>query len=106
MTVQELLARLATLKRAPWQGNKAPHKPVLLLAVADCPNLHTAFDAGLISLSDDCPVFARDWLVENSSAHCLKALEGLKIRLPIERLFWLGRKWVRWQWLNPEKQLL
>ncbi len=35
MTVLEFLTRLTTIKRAPWQGGKAPHKPVLLLAVAD-----------------------------------------------------------------------
>jgi predicted restriction endonuclease len=35
MSVQDFLTRLATIKRAPWQGDKAPHKPVLLLAVAD-----------------------------------------------------------------------
>jgi hypothetical protein len=35
MSVQDFLTRLASIKRAPWQGGKAPHKPVLLLAVAD-----------------------------------------------------------------------
>lgn len=97
MTVQDFLARLATIKRAPWQGKKAPHKPVLLLAVADSPNLLTTFDAGLISLSDDYTVLVREKLVENDSVYGLKSLEGRKIRLPKERRFWPGREWVRWQ---------
>jgi putative restriction endonuclease len=65
--------------------------------LALCPNLHTAFDAGLISLSDDYTVLVREKLVENDSAYGLKALEGRKIRLPKEKRFWPGREWVRWQ---------
>lgn len=65
--------------------------------LALCPNLHTAFDAGLISLSDDYTVLVREKLVENDSVYGLKALEGRMIRLPKERRFWPGREWVRWQ---------
>ncbi len=56
MSVQDFLTRLATIKRAPWQGGKAPHKPVLLLAVADWfeekifIDNHLPFDGDLVNL--------------------------------------------------------
>lgn len=65
--------------------------------LALCPNLHRAFDAGLISLNDDYTVLVREKLVENDSAYGLKALAGRKIRLPKEEKYWPGREWVRWQ---------
>lgn len=35
MSFWEFHSKLISIKRAPWQGGKAPHKPVLLLALAD-----------------------------------------------------------------------
>jgi len=65
--------------------------------LALCPNLHTAFDAGLISLSDDYEVLVSENLQETETAYSLKKLEGKKIRLPKEERFWPGLEWVRWQ---------
>jgi putative restriction endonuclease len=65
--------------------------------LALCPNLHTAFDVGLISLTDDYHVIVSNSLQEAETDYGLKKLEGKKIRLPREERFWPGREWVRWQ---------
>lgn len=65
--------------------------------LALCPNLHRAFDAGLISLTDDYKVIVKHKLVESDTSYSLKKLEGRKIRLPKEERFWPGREWVKWQ---------
>ncbi len=65
--------------------------------LALCPNLHRAFDAGLISLSDDYHVLVKKDLRESESAYGLKALAGRRILLPKEERFWRGREWVRGQ---------
>lgn len=65
--------------------------------LALCPNLHTAFDAGLISLSDDYHVIVNEILDEAETCYSLKKLEGKQIQLPKEERFWPGREWVGWQ---------
>ncbi|MEZ4959303.1 MAG: HNH endonuclease [Saprospiraceae bacterium] len=65
--------------------------------LALCPNLHRAFDLGLISLTDDYHVLVKKDLKENDTCYGLHVLDGRKIRLPKEERFWPGREWVRWQ---------
>ncbi|MFD2969955.1 HNH endonuclease [Sphingobacterium bambusae] len=51
--------------------------------IALCPNLHRAFDRGLISLSDNYTVLVNKNFVENDrSVFNLRQLEGISIRLP------------------------
>lgn len=51
--------------------------------IALCPNLHRAFDRGLIALSDDYRVLINDNFVENSdSAYSFRQYEGVEILLP------------------------
>ena len=72
MTIQDFLSRLTNITRAPWSGGKAPHKSVLLLALADWfdkhqpTENHLPFDEDLVSL------FKENWnlLVPN---HAYKA---------------------------------
>ncbi|SOD88944.1 HNH endonuclease [Spirosoma fluviale] len=51
--------------------------------IALCPNLHRAFDKGVISIDDDYSVIVSPTFVENdASIYSLKALAGQKIELP------------------------
>lgn len=52
--------------------------------IALCPNLHRAFDRGLIAISDEYRVIVNDNFVENSeSAYNLRQFEGVDILLPL-----------------------
>ena len=50
--------------------------------IALCPNLHRAFDRGLISISDNYEVILNKNFVENSSVYNLSQFAGTKITLP------------------------
>jgi len=50
--------------------------------IALCPNLHRAFDRGLISVSDDYKVLVNKIFVENQSVYNLSQFEGKQILLP------------------------
>lgn len=52
-----------------------------------CPNLHTAFDYGLIALTDDYQVLLRPGLQEGNSPYNLSQLKGRRIRLPADTRF-------------------
>jgi len=56
--------------------------------IALCPNLHRAFDRGLISISDDYTVLVSKNINENYNSYSLRNLDGKSIRKPIERQFW------------------
>lgn len=50
--------------------------------IALCPNLHRAFDRGLISISDNYEVILNKTFVENQSVYNLSQFEGKQISLP------------------------
>ncbi|HRO75462.1 MAG TPA: HNH endonuclease [Crocinitomicaceae bacterium] len=50
--------------------------------IALCPNLHRAFDRGLISISDNYEVILSKTFVENQSIYNLSQFEGKQILLP------------------------
>ncbi|MDO9039591.1 MAG: HNH endonuclease [Lutibacter sp.] len=51
--------------------------------IALCPNLHRAFDRGLISISDDYTVLLKNNFVENQkSVFNISQFEGVKLLLP------------------------
>lgn len=51
--------------------------------IALCPNLHRAFDKGVLSIDDNCRVLVSRTFVENEeSVYSLKALAGKQIELP------------------------
>ena len=61
--------------------------------IALCPNLHRAFDCGLVSIDQDYKVLVSDHLIEDSThPYGLASLRGRKIILPQEKH----------QWPNPE----
>ncbi|MBL1408700.1 HNH endonuclease [Sphingobacterium faecale] len=52
--------------------------------IALCPNLHRAFDRGIISISDDYRVIVKSNFVENdASPYSIKQFDGARISLPI-----------------------
>lgn len=55
--------------------------------IALCPNLHRAFDRGLISISDNYEVILNKNFVESKSVYNLSQFAGAKISLPINTEF-------------------
>ena len=52
-----------------------------------CPNLHRAFDRGLISISEHYEVVVSNNFIENNSSYGIRQFEGKKIRLPDQQTF-------------------
>ena len=60
--------------------------------IALCPNLHRAFDRGLISISDDYTVLVSSSFAEDSSSvFALSQFEGQPIKLPYNESFYPNR---------------
>jgi len=55
--------------------------------IALCPNLHRAFDRGLISISDNFEVILNSNFTENQSVYNISQFEGKQISLPINPIF-------------------
>ena len=66
-----------------------------------CPNLHRAFDRGLIRIDADYRVVVSSMVTEREGAYGLRDLAARKILLPMEESWWPGREnlerhWERW----------
>ena len=66
-----------------------------------CPNLHRAFDRGLIRIDTDYRVAISPMVTEREGAYGLREFAGRKILLPHEKGWWPGREnleqhWLRW----------
>lgn len=66
-----------------------------------CPNLHRAFDRGLIRIDADYRVAVSPMVTEREAAYGLRAFAGRKILLPRQEGWWPGREnleqhWGRW----------
>jgi putative restriction endonuclease len=65
--------------------------------IALCPNLHRAFDRGLISIDTDYRVLISAHLIENADhPYGLKQLGGTEIRLPQGERYYPGRDNLEW----------
>jgi putative restriction endonuclease len=60
--------------------------------IALCPNMHRAFDRGLISISDDLTVLVAADLRENESSHAITPFAGKPLLLPAQREHWPARE--------------
>lgn len=59
------------------------HDDKVTNSIALCPNLHRAFDRGLVSISADYTILVSDHVIEKEAhAYTLKGLSGRKILLP------------------------
>lgn len=66
-----------------------------------CPNLHRAFDRGLIRIDDDYRVVVSAAVMEAESGYGIKGFGGKRIALPEEREYWPGlenleKHWMQW----------
>lgn len=65
--------------------------------IALCPNLHRAFDRGLVSIDNDYRILISNHLNEiESHSYSLKQLEGRKIRLPFGSQYYPSIENVEW----------
>lgn len=62
------------------------YNDTLTNGIALCPNIHRAFDRGLISVSDHYTVLLSKNFIENPSAYNLSQFEGNNIRLPSDNM--------------------
>jgi len=60
------------------------HNDTVTNGLALCPNLHRAFDRGLISLTDGYELLVSDRFTESDSAYAIRPFTGQRIRLPAE----------------------
>ena len=60
------------------------------------PNLHRAFDRGLITINDDYTVVVTTKIIEKPSAFSLSQFEGKKIALPENPDFFPGQDNLKW----------
>lgn len=72
--------------------------------IALCPNLHRAFDRGLIGIDSEYRVMVSDQIVEdNSHAYSLQKLQGKRVLLPDEKHLWPNQdnlEWHRGKWFR------
>lgn len=65
--------------------------------IALCPNLHRAFDRGLISIDQDFKVLVTDQIQEDkSNPYGIEKLKGKKILLPSEKHLWPDQENLEW----------
>jgi putative restriction endonuclease len=69
--------------------------------IALCPNMHRAFDRGLISIAADHSVLVTPDLLESASSHAIRPFAGKRLMLPNEKRCWpapenLARHRERW----------
>lgn len=65
--------------------------------LALCPNLHRAFDRGLIAIDDDYRVLVSDAFVEEESSYGIRQFAGKEILLPVRKEWWPDVEKLRWR---------
>lgn len=68
--------------------------------IALCPNLHRAFDRGLIAVDDDYRVLVSQLFREEVTSYSLRNFEGMKIRLPSIRDYYPVKENFAWHRQN------
>lgn len=62
-----------------------------------CPNLHRAFDRGIVSVDANYQILVSDQLVENENhPYSLEKLRGQQIHLPVERKYYPASDNLKW----------
>ncbi|MEM8894354.1 MAG: HNH endonuclease, partial [Bacteroidota bacterium] len=70
--------------------------------IALCPNLHRAFDRGLIAITPEYVVRVSDQFLE-SGDYSIKSYAGRKISLPLNKSFWPRKENLDWHIENTFK---
>ena len=63
------------------------HDDTITNGISLCPNLHRAFDRGLISIDEEYKVIISNSFVESDTNYSMKMFEGKKINLPKEEKY-------------------
>lgn len=71
--------------------------------IALCPNLHRAFDRGLITIDDEYKVLVSTSFVESESDYSLVKLAGKRILLPSTEIYLPKLANFKWHWENKFK---
>ncbi|MCW3804803.1 HNH endonuclease [Plebeiibacterium marinum] len=71
--------------------------------LALCPNLHRAFDRGLISIDENYRVLISTKFSENKTDYSLTQFRSKQIQLPIEQRFYPSLENIRWHNINTFK---
>jgi putative restriction endonuclease len=69
----------------PWADS---YDDTISNGIALCPNMHRAFDRGLISFTDDHTVLVARDLSESNSTHAITPFDGKRLLLPTEKRYW------------------
>ncbi len=64
--------------------------------IALCPNLHRAFDRGLISIDEDYKVLVSPYFIENETSFSIRAFEAKPISLPTQRIYFPLQDNLKW----------
>lgn len=68
--------------------------------IALCPNLHRAFDRGLISIDEDYRVNVSDTFTEGESDYTIRKFDQKRISLPKDQGFWPDHENLNWHKSN------
>jgi len=68
------------------------HDDTITNGIALCPNLHRAFDRGLISIDQNYRVLVSDNFLEEDSNYSIKQYEYKEIQRPKQSEFWPSQK--------------
>ena len=72
------------------------HDDTITNGISLCPNMHRAFDRGLLSLTDEYTVLISQTFVETSTTYSIRQYEGKQIRLPSEERYLPHRGNLAW----------
>jgi putative restriction endonuclease len=73
------------------------HNDKVTNGISLCPNLHRAFDRGLVSISNEYSIIVSRHLIENEShIYALKTLEGRKLILPSIQRYYPDSQAIEW----------
>ncbi|MEQ8240297.1 MAG: HNH endonuclease [Cyclobacteriaceae bacterium] len=67
--------------------------------IALCPNLHRAFDRGLITITPDFEVLISDEFIEEGF-YSIHQFAGCKVNLPQDKKCWPSRENLEWHKVN------
>jgi len=105
----DVLQSILNLKQGITKFGPAPHKPILWLTVIEyvwnswyhwqldriirngialSPNLHRAFDRGMIAISDDYTVLLHKQVKDLSSNYSVKQFENHQLHLPPDTIYY------------------
>ncbi len=80
------------------------HNDMISNGISLCPNLHRAFDRGLIAFNDHYEVVVSPAFVEQPSNYSISQFEGKRILLPKDMKYSPDLKNFKWHWENRFKK--